>query len=87
MSTTFGIPERQVELNKLVDEDGDLLDYISTDFFIPVFFRGGNSRWLSSLASRLTDDTLVFPLDNSAQGIFTIKDIKEFLRSKDETNL
>ena len=88
MSTTFGIPQRQVELNKLIDEDGELYDYIDTSFFERVFFRSmKNSRWMNSLASRLPDDTRVFPLDNAAQGIYTIGDIKNFLKAEDETNL
>jgi hypothetical protein len=37
MSTTFGILTIKVEHNKLVDEDGDLLDYISKEIFEPVF--------------------------------------------------
>lgn len=87
MSTTFGIPQRQVELSKLVDEDGDLYDYIDTSFFERVFFHSmKNSRWMNSLASRLPDDTRVFPLDNTAQGIYTIGDIKNFLKAEDETN-
>jgi hypothetical protein len=87
MSTTFGIPQRQVELNKLVDESGELYDYIDTSFFERVFFRSmKNSRWMNSLASRLSDDTRVFPLDNTAQGIYTIGDIKNFLKAEDETN-
>ena len=85
MSTTFGIPQRQVELNKLVDEDGELYDYIDMSFFEKVFFRGNNSRWVNSLASRLSDDTPVFPLDNTAQGIYTIKDCKELLNKQNET--
>jgi hypothetical protein len=87
MSTTFGIPQRQVELNKLVDENGNLHDYIDTSFFERVFFRSThNSRWMNFLASRLPDDTRVFPLDNTAQGIYTIGDIKNFLKAEDETN-
>ena len=88
MSTTFGIPQRQVELNKLVDESGELYDYIDTSFFERVFFRSmKNSRWMNPLASCLSDDTRVFPLDNTAQGIYTIGDIKNFLKAEDETNL
>ena len=87
MSTTFGIPQRQVELNKLVEEGGELYDYIDMSFFEKVFFRSmKNSRWMNSLASRLSDDTRVFPLDNTAQGIYTIGDIKNFLKAEDETN-
>ncbi|MFY8248420.1 MAG: hypothetical protein ACOVJ5_01825 [Gloeomargaritales cyanobacterium] len=87
MSTTFGIPQRQVELSKLVDENGDLHDYIDTSFFEKVFFRTmHNSRWMNSLASRLPDNTFVFPLDNTAQGIYTIKDCKEILKRRDEAD-
>jgi hypothetical protein len=88
MSTTFGIPQRQVELSRLIDENGDLHDYIDTSFFEKVFFRTmHNSRWMNSLASRLPDNTLVFPLDNTAQGIYTIGDIKKYLNPEDEANL
>ena len=88
MSTTFGIPQRQVELSRLIDENGDLHDYIDTSFFEKVFFRSmGNSRWMNSLASRLPDDTPVFPLDNTAQGVYTIGDIKQLLNVEYEPNL
>jgi hypothetical protein len=88
MSTTFGIPQRQVELSRLIDENGDLHDYIDTSFFEKVFFRTmHNSRWMNSLANRLPDNTLVFPLDNTAQGIYTIGDIKKYLNPEDEANL
>jgi hypothetical protein len=88
MSTTFGIPQRQVELSKLVDVDNELYDYIDTSFFEKVFFRTMyNARWINPLASRLPDDTRIFPLDNSAQGIHTIGDARKFLKEKDESNL
>ena len=86
MSTTFGIPQRQVELNILVNEFGDLHDYIDTSFFDKVFFWGNNSRWLNPLADKLPDNTLVFPLDNDAQGVYTIGDIKQLLNKQNETN-
>jgi len=83
MSTTFGIPQRRVELDKLVDEDGDLLDYISHNFFEDIWFRSScNSRWLNPLAELLPDETRVFALDNTQQGIFTIGDIKKFMDDK-----
>lgn len=89
MSTTFGIPQRLIHFSRLIDENGDLYDYIDTSFFEKVFFRSTrNSRWLNSLASRLADDIRVFPLDNTAQGIYTIGDIKKFLKEKEnESNL
>jgi hypothetical protein len=83
MSTTFGIPQRKVDLDRLVDEDGELLDYIYTSFFENLFFISmNNSRWIHAIDELLPDDTRVFPLDNSAQGIYTIGDIKKFLQSQ-----
>lgn len=82
MSTKFGILTEQVDHEKLVDEDGDLLDYISTSIFEPVFFRGTNSRWLTAVGEYLPDDMKVYALDNTQQGIYTIRDCKEFLKKK-----
>jgi hypothetical protein len=82
MSTTFGILQIRVEHEKLVDQDGDLLEYISHGIFEPVFFRGTNSRWLKNWAEQLDDSTKVYAIDNTQQGIFTIKDCKEFLNNK-----
>lgn len=82
MSTTFGILTIPIDYDKLVDEDGDLLPYISENVFEPIFFRSmRNSRWLSAAGPHLPDDIKVFALDNTQQGIFTIKDIKEFLKT------
>jgi hypothetical protein len=82
MSTKFGILTQQIDHEKLVDEDGDLLDYISRDIFEPIFFRGINTRWLSAVGEYLPDDMKVYALDNTQQGIFTIKDCKELLKRK-----
>jgi hypothetical protein len=80
MSTKFGILTQNIEHEKLVDEDGDLLDYISRDIFEPIFFRGINTRWLSAVGEYLPDDMKVYALDNTQQGIFIIKDCKELLK-------
>jgi hypothetical protein len=85
MSTKFGILTEQVDHEKLVDEDGDLHFYISKTIFEPVFFRGNSSRWLVSYGDKLQDDTRVYALDNTQQGIFTIGDIKKFMKEY-ETN-
>ena len=82
MSTKFGILTEDVAHHKLVDKDGDLESYISREIFEPIFFRGTNSRWLSNIGAHLKDDTNVYALDNTQQGIFTIKDIKEFLKKE-----
>ena len=87
MSTTFGIPQRAVDFRILIDEFGDIQDYVDKNFFEPVFFRTShNSRWLNPLGDRLPNNTLVFPLDNDAQGIYTIGDIKQLLNKQNETN-
>ncbi len=80
MSTTFGILRIEVDHNKLVDEDGEILEYISYDIFQPIFHRSmGNCKWLTSIARHISDDTKVYALDNSAQGVYTIKDLKDLL--------
>lgn len=80
MSTKFGILKENVSHNKLVDENGELYGYISTDIFAPVFVRSmGQSRWLTEFGPYLGDDVKVYALDNSQQGVYTIKDCKELL--------
>jgi hypothetical protein len=81
MSTTFGIPRDPINI-ELGDEDG-VYYYINTDIFEKVFFRSmGRCRWLSPLAERLLDDTKVYALDNSQQGVYTIGDIKELMKDE-----
>jgi hypothetical protein len=83
MSTTFGIPVYPVDDAILLDEEGELQPYISKNFFNDIFFRSfKNSRWLNDFANKLPDDTKVYALDNSPQGIYTIGDIKKFLKEK-----
>ncbi len=81
MSTTFGIPVYPVDDAILLDEEGELQPYISKNFFNDIFFRSfKNSRWLNDFASKLPDDTKVYALDNSHQGIYTIGDIKKLMK-------
>lgn len=82
MSTQFGLLATNVAHEKLVDEDGDLHDYISRSVFEPIFYRGnGNGGYfLNAVATYLPDETRVYALDNTHQGIKTIGDIKEFLK-------
>ena len=83
MSTTFGIPPIAVDLALLEDNYGELHDYISTDWFEPVFFRSiGNCRWLTTISKYLPDNTRVYALDNTRQGVYTIKDCKELIDGK-----
>lgn len=74
MSTTFGI-HREGKKIELIDDD---LPSEHDDYnFLEVAFRGNRTgiRWLNELAPFLPPETLVYPLDNSAQGIYTIGDI------------
>jgi hypothetical protein len=82
MSTLFGIPIREVNI-ELGDENG-IFDYISEDFFQDVAFRDnkGKLRWVMALADELPDDTKVYALDNSQQGIYTIGDIKKEIETQ-----
>ena len=43
---------------------------------VDVAFRSNGIHFINSLASLLPDDTPVIPMDNTAQGIYTIGDIK-----------
>ena len=86
MSTKFGIPLYPVDDAILLDQDDELQPYISETFFHDVFFRSyKNSRWLSNLADRLPDDTKVYPLTNTRQGIYTIADCKKILEAEKTT--
>jgi len=71
MSTTFGvkIDKSYIKYDLFLDTDDDMVE---------VAMRGNGTgiRFINSLATILSDDTKVVPLDNSAQGIHTIGDIK-----------
>ena len=67
MSTVFGVKNpRYTEGEDEPEEE-----------FLEVAKRGGGIYWVNELAQLLPDDMPVYPLDNSAQGIFTIGDIKK----------
>jgi hypothetical protein len=75
MSTTFGINTSDFKDFEL--EDDCLPYWVNPDIFKEVAFRSNTIRWKDELAKFLPDNTKVYPLDNSAQGIFTIGDIKK----------
>lgn len=53
---------------------------------IPVARRvSGTVFFTNGLAELLPKNTKVVPLDNTAQGIYTIGDIKYFIKQQDET--
>lgn len=74
MSTTFGICKIDFQL----DEYGDIPQEYINEEFVEVAFRGNGGwfRFNTQTAEFLPDSTKVYPLDNTAQGIFTIGDIK-----------
>jgi hypothetical protein len=85
MSTTFGIPKKPIEI-ELGDADG-IYYYINPDIFEKVFFRTmNNSRWLNDLAKSFPNETKVYALDNSQQGVYTIGDIKQLMKNGKSNN-
>ena len=53
------------------------------DDIVEVAFRSNGMRFINELAHLLPDDTLVIPLDNTAQGVYTIGDIKREIENTD----
>ena len=89
MSTTFGVYKGK----DAIELDDDMLpvsffedDDIVDDMFIKVAFRGNykaTTRWLNDLTPFLSDEVKIYPLDNSAQGIYTIGDFRKMLNEDD----
>ena len=85
MSTTFGVYKGKdpIELEdgmlpSSFFEDDDTID----EMFIKAARRGNykaTNCWINPLAMWLSDDTKIYPLDNSAQGIYTIGDFRKLL--------
>lgn len=79
MSTTFGIYRHPGSI-ELID---DCLPqkYEDEDFTV-VARRSNGMRWEGLVAALLPDDTKVYPLDNSAQGVYTIGDIRKEVQKR-----
>jgi len=83
MSTIFGILKKGLEHDKIIDENGEIYPYIDKDYcFKNVYYRGDNSYWIHGMASFILDEIKVYPLDNSAQGIYTIGDCHKALEEQ-----
>lgn len=67
MSTTFGVNIK----------NGD------QDDVVEVAFRSNGMRFINDLAWLLEDNIPVIPLDNTAQGVYTIGDIKKEIEKTD----
>lgn len=72
MSTTFGI---EIKTENTQDEN-----------VIEVAFRTRTIHFTNPLAHLLPDDTKVIALDNTAQGIETIGDIKKEIQEQNKKN-
>ena len=68
MTTTFGVKPEYKYLKHTVN--------VGENDIIEVAFRSKSIVFTNPLAALLPDDTEVIPMDNTAQGIFTIGDIK-----------
>jgi|MGYP003981693953 hypothetical protein len=55
------------------------------DNVVEVAFRSNGIRFINELAELLPDDTPVIPLDNTAQGVYTIGDVKKEIEKTDST--
>ena len=55
------------------------------DNVVEVAFRSNGIRFINELAELLPDDTPVIPLDNTAQGVYTIGDVKKEIKKTDST--
>ena len=88
MSTTFGVLTEEYKDRKVfyeddyphiegVDSEDDECD--SEDYFEVVVFRtnGGHLRFMNPIAYLLPDDTKIWALDNSPQGLYTIGEVKK----------
>lgn len=77
MSTVFGVHRTGEDIELHYDMLPET--HWDDDNFIEVIKRlnDGDIIWLNDLAKFLPDDLKVYPLDNSAQGIYTIGDIKK----------
>ena len=75
MSTTFGINTTDFKDFELVDDE--IPYWINKNIFERVAFRSNTIGWRNDMARFLPDNTKVYPLDNLAQGIYTIGDIKK----------
>ena len=93
MSTTFGVYIKDINITLVnddlpeFDDEGNIIDI--EDDFVEVFYRGmGYCRFKSDLAIFLPEDLKVYPLDNTAQGIYTIGDCKkDFYEYLDENKI
>jgi len=77
MSTTFGIKVK--ECPEGYDEDD-----CEEEMYEEIAFRSSFIRWTNPIAHLLPDELEVEPMDNTAQDIYTIGDIKKAILLQDK---
>jgi len=87
MSTTFGIPIKKIAID--LNQYDEIMNYYfrheDDELFTNVWYRSmGQCRWLNPLGELLPDDTKVYALDNSQQGVYTIGDIKQMMAIQEQ---
>lgn len=83
MSTTFGVYRKNINITLVkddlpeCDDEGNIINI--KDDFTEVFFRGsgGYCSYRNDLGQYLPDNLKIYPLDNTAQGIYIIGDCKK----------
>jgi len=80
MSTTFGV----LKLGQKIVDVNDFDELKEKIIEVAFRYNIGNGVtsivWKNDLAEFLPDDTKVIALDNTAQGVFTIKDLKALIK-------
>jgi hypothetical protein len=84
MSTTYGVNIKGVDIELKDDELPTEYYEREEEDFVKVLFRGNNGGifWTNELAKFLPDNLKIYPLDNSAQGIYTIGDAKKEIENQ-----
>lgn len=86
MSTTFAMFRIPVE----TDEYGNIHTDYSEDDYLEVAFRASHGMsWkngLGKIQHNFKDDAKVYPLDNTAQGVYTVQDIRNEIDSQENQN-
>jgi hypothetical protein len=82
MSTTFGVKvDTKFTGYELYPYDAETNSQEEEGIY-KIAFRSGNIIFTNPIAHLLPDETPVIPLDNTAQGIYTIGDIKKHIEGQ-----
>ena len=89
MSTKFAVKVERDEYaylsddyDEIGDEEDMISDFSESTLVVHVARRSRTLSWTNAIAHLLPDDTPVIPTNNSAQGIYTIGDIKRKIKNQ-----